>query len=86
MESRAIHCSRDIKGRARVGGWGGKDECSRDMLSVRSCGIARTEFELVPIDVAGWLLKEQNTSILLVKNWCPEKSLIRVPLSLSCLV
>lgn len=40
-----------------MGGWGGKDERSRDMLSVRSCGIARMEFELVLIDVAGWLLK-----------------------------
>lgn len=61
MGSRAIHCSRDIKGRAGVGGWAGKDECSRDMLKVKSCGIARMEFELV---LLMWLIGYQNNKIL----------------------
>lgn len=46
MDGRAIHCYRDVKGRTGVGGWGGNDECSMDVLDVRGCGIAKMVFLL----------------------------------------
>lgn len=57
MDSIAIYRFRDIKGRTGLGGWGGKDECSRDMLNVKGCGIAGIEFELVLIRVTGLVIE-----------------------------
>lgn len=47
MDATAIHCYRDVKGRTGVGGWGGNDECSMDVLDVRGCGIAKMVFYLL---------------------------------------
>lgn len=40
-----------------MGGWGGKDECSRHMLNLRGCGVARIEFELVLSHVPGLVIE-----------------------------
>ena len=57
MDSRAIYCFRDVKGRTGVGSWAGKDECGWDMRNVRGGGLARIEFELVVIRVAGLVIE-----------------------------
>lgn len=51
---------------------------------MRGCGIARIEFQLVPVRVAGLVVEIAEQLVTGDEEPLPGEALMRVPFSLSC--